>query len=195
MPRKPRKAKAEKTDTSTLNGESDMIRQHKMTASYAPGSEPMTADEACEYIPQWGSYMHNGDPGAIAYTAIPPERAAHRDDLVHYLHYFCRPRAMERGDGPDEGCEWNDVAMIDRACEYLDGLTYAPDINFIASSFGGGWALPLTPGAREYLERLLGEAPTPMLPVGGAAGWIIEPAELCQFREDVASGGMTILDA
>lgn len=156
--------------------------------------DPMTAAEAADYIPQWGSYITSSDPGYIAYTAIPPERAAHRDEMVRYLEEHCLSIAQHNGapdpeDGPD------DAEEIARAVAYLKSLAYAPDIEFIASSFGGGWVLPMNDTAREYLEELLGEAPAPMLPIGGDDGWIIEPAELRQFRDDVAADGMTILEA
>ncbi len=163
--------------------------------TYQPKSDPMTADEACNYISQWGSYLTSGDPGYIAHTAIPPERAAHRDEMVSYLRDTCRPIALENGAEDGDEFEWSDVEQIDRAIEYLEALAYAPDMKFIASSFGGGWIVPIGDAAREYLERLLGDEPAPLMPLGGESGWIIEPQELVQFRADVAADGMTILEA
>lgn len=70
----------------------------------------MTRDEAAEYIPQWGSLMRSGDPGYIAYTAIPPERPEHRDDMVAWLR-GCLPRA-----------EGEDVGLLGEAIAYLNNL-------------------------------------------------------------------------
>lgn len=75
--------------------------------------EPMTRSEAAEYIPQWGSFMRAGDPGACAYGAIPPETAQHRDTLVAYLRDTCTPLA-----------EGDDVDELPRAIAYLKSLPY-----------------------------------------------------------------------
>jgi hypothetical protein len=93
--------------------------------------DPMTATEAREYGPQWGSYMTSGDPGYIMYTAIPPEEAAHRDTMVAYLKEHCLPIAERNAyaavmTDPDseEPCE-DDVDKIDRMVAYLEALTFA----------------------------------------------------------------------
>lgn len=86
--------------------------------------DPMTAGEAAEYIPQWGSYIRDGDPGYIAYTAIPPVEAAHRDEMVKYLRDTCLPIAREDSDETGDEFEYSDVEMLQRAIAYLEGLEY-----------------------------------------------------------------------
>lgn len=92
--------------------------------TYKPKSDPMDSSEAADYIPQWGSYMWDGDPGAIAYSAIPPETAEHRDSLVAYLRDDCQPIAREGSDEDGDEFEWTDVEQLDRAIEYLESLEY-----------------------------------------------------------------------
>jgi hypothetical protein len=86
--------------------------------------DPMTASEAAEYGPQWGSYMTAGDPGYIMYTAIPPERPEHRDTMVSWLEDRCLPLAREGCDEEGDEYEWSGVEMIKRMCAYLRSLEY-----------------------------------------------------------------------
>lgn len=88
--------------------------------------DPMTADEAREYAPQWGSYMTAGDPGAVMYGAIPPECAEHRDAMIRHIKSDLYPLALEADDGPDEESEyeWNDSQMLRRLVAYLESIQY-----------------------------------------------------------------------
>lgn len=88
-------------------------------------NHPMTAAEAQECGPQWGSYISSGDPGYIMYTAIPPERPEHRDAMVEWLEGHCLPLAREGCDEEGDEYEWSDVEMIKRMCAYLRSLDYA----------------------------------------------------------------------
>ena len=95
--------------------------------TYQPHSDPMAAAEAQAYIPQWGSLISSGDPGYIAYTAIPPERAEHRDEMVRWLRDHCRPIALEESGEDGDEFEWSDPEQLDRACEYLESLKYSEE--------------------------------------------------------------------
>jgi len=48
-------------------------------------AEPLDDREAADLAPQWGSFMTDGDPGAIMYSAVPPETAQHRDSMLRYI--------------------------------------------------------------------------------------------------------------
>ncbi len=84
----------------------------------------MSASEAQEYGPQWGSLVTNGDPGYIMYTAIPPEEPEHRDTMIDYLRNECLPIAREGSDEEGDEYEYSDVEMILRMIGYLESLTY-----------------------------------------------------------------------
>lgn len=86
-----------------------------------PSIAPMSEDEARLVAPQWGSYVRSGDPGAIMYSAIPPERAEHRDAMIAHIDGHCMESArinVAAGDFLDGPAEL--VAL--RA--YLEGLEY-----------------------------------------------------------------------
>ena len=91
---------------------------------------PMTRAEAQEYIPQWGSYIRAGDPGAIAYGYTPPESAEVRDRLVSYLRDECLPLAEAEGYSSDE-YEYGDADMLNRAIKYLNSVRYDGKAEFI----------------------------------------------------------------
>lgn len=50
-------------------------------------------------------------------------------------------------------------------------------------SFGGGWIIALNDEGRLVLEEYFGTAATPIAPLGGQEGWIVEPAD----SEDLAN--------
>lgn len=50
------------------------------------------------------------------------------------------------------------------------------DVEFTASSFGGGWLIPISEKGREALEVYFDEPAVPLAPVG-APGYIIEPGQ------------------
>ncbi len=89
--------------------------------------DPMSADEAREYGPQWGSYMRDSDPGYIMYTAIPPERAEHRDEMVAWLHDRCLLQAREGCPEHGDEYEYSDVEMLYRMIAYLEALAFPPE--------------------------------------------------------------------
>lgn len=50
-----------------------------------------------------------------------------------------------------------------------------PDAKVIPSVFGGGWIIPLTPAGSQALMDFFGEEPSELAPLGGTAGYIVEP--------------------
>lgn len=93
--------------------------------------DPMTAKEAADYGPQWGSMVTNGDPGAIMYSAIPPETAEYRDQMVAYIESALYPLAAEgdAGENEENEYEYNDSQMLRRMVAYLKGLDYPAPID------------------------------------------------------------------
>lgn len=85
-------------------------------------TDMMSTNEARDYIPQWGSMMTAGDPGAVAYGAIPPETAEHRDSLVAYLSE-CKTLAEHNGAPPSDS-DSDDRVELARAIAYLESIDY-----------------------------------------------------------------------
>lgn len=83
----------------------------------------MTEAEAREYVPQWGSYMRAGDPGYIMYTAVPPERAEHRDEMAAHVRSHCLPIAHSEHGEPE------DVERLRDLLAYLAALEYPAAAN------------------------------------------------------------------
>lgn len=50
-----------------------------------------------------------------------------------------------------------------------------PGAKAIASSFGGGWIVPLTLDGSRALMEFFDEEPAPLAPLGGEVGYIVEP--------------------
>lgn len=71
------------------------------------------------------------------------------------------------------------------------GIPATPDVKFIASSFGGGWAVPFTDEGRDYLTDYLDEGPAELAPLGGQEGWIIEPYMIADLAAAMQSSGLT----
>lgn len=92
---------------------------------------PLSESEAADLAPQWGSYMTSADPGAIMYSRVPPEEAAHRDSMLRYIRAKLYPIADERaaefeGRRTREAIEARgDAAKLRRLAAYLKGLRYA----------------------------------------------------------------------
>lgn len=82
------------------------------------GPEAMTAAEAADYAPQWGSYMTSGDPGACMYGDAADAETARA--MAAHVRESCLPIA-EAGDccGTSGPCE-SDVAELGRLLAYLD---------------------------------------------------------------------------
>lgn len=87
-------------------------------------TEKIAMVTVAQYVPQWGSFISNGDPGACAYGAIPPERAEHRDTLVTYLRDVCLPIAREGSDEEGDEFEFSDVEMLEMCIETLKAIEY-----------------------------------------------------------------------
>lgn len=81
----------------------------------------MTEEEIHNYIKSCGSYMNDSDPGYICYTALPPEKIEHRDEMVDWLRKTCRPRILKNEDNLySEG----ELERIDTSIKYLENLIY-----------------------------------------------------------------------
>jgi hypothetical protein len=52
---------------------------------------------------------------------------------------------------------------------------YKPAVKAVRSTFGGGWAFPLTDEGKKLLRDYFGEDPSPLEPFGGEEGYIVEP--------------------
>jgi hypothetical protein len=85
--------------------------------------EPLEEEEAAEYVPQWGSFMTSGDPGAIMYSKVPPEAPEHRDAMVRYIRGHCYPIADQDGKEETED-EYSDAQMLRRLVRYLLDLEF-----------------------------------------------------------------------
>jgi hypothetical protein len=66
------------------------------------------------------------------------------------------------------------------------------DIEFIPSSFGGGWLVPLVEKGREATEAHFGEPPHNQTALGGQPGYILEPWEVRGTIRALREGGCTV---
>jgi len=62
-----------------------------------------------------------------------------------------------------------------------------PALKAIKSTFGGGWVVPLNDDGRRVLTEYFGEGPTPLQPLGGEEGWIVEPQDAGDLAEYLKS--------
>ena len=73
-----------------------------------PDSDPMSPEEAYEVASQWGSYMRDGDPGAVFYTFptgdARPQSPDHRLTLISHTR-TCQMIAASRALEADEDAE------------------------------------------------------------------------------------------
>lgn len=81
---------------------------------YMAESGAMSAREAADYAPQWGSLIRSGDPGAVMYCRLEEAPAA----ALAYVQTHCLPIA----DSGDSG-DWRDVLEVRRLAAYLKSLT------------------------------------------------------------------------
>lgn len=86
-------------------------------------AEPLEEWEAAELAPQWGSYMNDSDPGAIMYSAIPPEREEHRDAMLRHIRGHLYPVA-DRYEEEGKESEPGDAKRLRSLAAYLKDLTY-----------------------------------------------------------------------
>lgn len=55
---------------------------------------------------------------------------------------------------------------------------------------GGGWIIPLTPAGSEALLEFFDEEPCELAPLGGRAGYIVEPNEAGELTEYLQNAGI-----
>jgi hypothetical protein len=69
-------------------------------------------------------------------------------------------------------------------------MVICPDIEFVASSFGGGWLVSHTPAGEDFGQRWYANSPIPLTALGGDPGWIVEPYEVRDIIESALSEGL-----
>jgi hypothetical protein len=70
--------------------------------------------------------------------------------------------------------------------------TRDPDVRFIASALGGGWAIALTEAGFAGGESAFGQRAEKIPPVGAGRGWIVEPAEAEWILEALLREGLVL---
>jgi hypothetical protein len=65
-----------------------------------------------------------------------------------------------------------------------------PGAEVIRSTFGGGWIIPLTPAASMALADFFDEEPAELAPLGGRAGYIVEPNQAGDLAEYLRGAGI-----
>ena len=64
----------------------------------------------------------------------------------------------------------------------------APDVQMIRAPMGGAWALPITDEGEAALVDFFDDEAAPIAPLGGAAGYIVEPyqgGDLVEYLADI----------
>lgn len=64
------------------------------------------------------------------------------------------------------------------------------DARVYASTFGGGWIVPLTPKGEQALGEFFGEEPSDLAPIG-ARGFIVEPYQASDLAEHLTENELT----
>lgn len=77
----------------------------------------MTKAEAADYAPQWGSFMHSGDPGACMYGNVADASTARA--MIEHIDSECLPIARA-GECCGGACD--DVARLGELRAYLEGV-------------------------------------------------------------------------
>lgn len=78
---------------------------------------PMSASEAAEYAPQWGSYVSGGDPGACMYGELTDASTAAA--CVAYIDSDCVPIATAGQCCEGEGACEADLERLAALRAYL----------------------------------------------------------------------------
>lgn len=96
-------------------------------------TEPMTALEARDYAPLWGSYMTSGDPGAGMYGLDDRGRPDDDDSrwaMIEHIDSHCLLIARERiASGEADGDESEDVEKLEALKAYLEGVKFPAEPN------------------------------------------------------------------
>jgi hypothetical protein len=66
------------------------------------------------------------------------------------------------------------------------------DIQIYPSCFGGGWAVPNSSEGEHFLLEWFGEPPAPLEPLGGQAGYIIEPPDASELLSAARASGLSV---
>lgn len=81
----------------------------------------------------------------------------------------------------------NREQMLSRQARPAGGV-----VEFIRSSFGGGWLVPLSDEAAETCEQVLGEPATEQPAIGGTTGYLVEPADLVDTVTALRAAGCEV---
>lgn len=65
-----------------------------------------------------------------------------------------------------------------------------PEARAIPSGFGGGWIIPLTDRAKEFLSNWFREILEPLAPLGGQVGFIVEPRQTGDLANALIEAGI-----
>jgi hypothetical protein len=65
-----------------------------------------------------------------------------------------------------------------------------PGAEAIRSPMGGGWIVPLTPAGSMALADFFDEEPVELAPLGGRAGYIVEPYQAGDLAEHLRAAGV-----
>lgn len=65
-----------------------------------------------------------------------------------------------------------------------------PGVRVTPSTFGGGWAVPITQEGTDALYDYFRAKAEPLAPLGGTAGYIVEPSESPALAEYLRSHGV-----
>lgn len=63
-------------------------------------------------------------------------------------------------------------------------------VEVIRAPMGGAWACPLTESGEEFLRDFFAEEPSELAPLGGRAGYIVEPNEFEFLAERLRIAGI-----
>ena len=58
-----------------------------------------------------------------------------------------------------------------------------PGAKAVRSTFGGGWIIPLDAAGIQALREFFGEDASPIAPLGGEVGYIVEPYQSGELAE------------
>lgn len=65
-----------------------------------------------------------------------------------------------------------------------------PGAEVIRSQMGGGWIIPLTPAGSTALADFFDKEPSELAPLGGRAGYIVEPYQAGDLAEYLRGAGI-----
>ena len=83
-------------------------------------------------------------------------------------------------------------ARLVRAANRKESRVMSCDLELIASAFGGGWVVPHSPKGKDAARETFDCDTAPLPPLGGDAGWIVEPYEASDFLQEWLAQGLIV---